>query len=201
MGHLPTQCQHYYCHYCETSSPGHFVKFCPRNPHAGLECRNLPPSALEAIDHACRTSRMDPPSSIRSTSLPNESIPGPSSLQPRLAPIQSGNHTVDSEQPSATTTTALGPTYCPVYTTPWPPHPAHWSSNFGCLQTSITSPNHHPWWNAQRHTPHLAPPTYQHATQQPPSPIYDDGNYKFDYNNVALYNIVGEGQIDWTFQT
>jgi hypothetical protein len=27
-----------------------------------------------------------------------------------------------------------------------------------------------------------------------PIAIYDDGNYKFDYDNVALYNI--EGQID-----
>jgi hypothetical protein len=49
MGHLPTQCQHYYCHYCKTLSPGHFAKFCPRNPHAGLECRDLPPSALTML--------------------------------------------------------------------------------------------------------------------------------------------------------
>jgi hypothetical protein len=82
MGHLLTQCQHYYCHYCETLSPGHFAKFCPRNPHAGLECRDLPPSALEAIDHAQCTGHTNPPSGIQSASLPNKSIPRPSGLQP-----------------------------------------------------------------------------------------------------------------------
>jgi hypothetical protein len=199
MGHLPTQCQHYYCHYCETSSPGHFAKFCPRNPHAGLEHRDLPPSVLEAIDCAQRTGCMDLPSSIRSASLPNESIPGPSGLQPWLTPIQSSDHNVNLEWSSALTTTSLGPTYCPVYTALQTPCPAHQSSNFGCLQTSIIAPNCHPRWNPQQHTPHLTPPTYQHATQQPSLPINDDGNYKFDYDNVALYNIVGEGWIDWTF--
>ncbi|HEY1644894.1 MAG TPA: hypothetical protein VGF75_00725, partial [Candidatus Saccharimonadales bacterium] len=77
---LPTQCQYYYCHYCDTLSPGHFAKFCPRNPHAGLECRDLPPSALEAIDRAHCTGRTELSSSIQSASLPNESIPRPSGV-------------------------------------------------------------------------------------------------------------------------
>ena len=36
VGHLPSQCKQYYCMHCETSAPGHFAKFCPRNPYQGI---------------------------------------------------------------------------------------------------------------------------------------------------------------------
>ncbi|KAF7776534.1 hypothetical protein Agabi119p4_4927 [Agaricus bisporus var. burnettii] len=50
MGHIQTECTLYYCHYCNTKAPGHFAKFCSRNPYAGIACRELSPSALAYVD-------------------------------------------------------------------------------------------------------------------------------------------------------
>lgn len=43
VGHQQTYCTQYYCMHCKTDGPGHFAKYCPRNPHKGINRRDLSP--------------------------------------------------------------------------------------------------------------------------------------------------------------
>lgn len=193
VGHQPSQCEVYYCLHCDTNAPGHFAKYCPENPYRGLARRDIPTEDLAKLERAEALVRQ----ANQPTHIP-KSIPGRTSVQPPLSGLSTrdanhpGTSTAVPEQPSARTTTTLGPTYRPVHTPRRGTRPAPRGRNYGRLQTSLSTPNRHP----RRSFPDYRQTNGYSTYQRPQSPIYDDGNNEFDYDDVALYNMTGEGRID-----
>lgn len=192
MGHLQTQCNRYHCVHCKTSAPGHFAKFCPRNPYQGIDRRDLPSSALavlqskEGVNTTPATSANRTPLQPAVPTTPNTTTkPGQLSVHNVTA------HNASEHTPSRPkVTVALGPTFKPNFT---PRKTASGATNVGKLQQlSHTPSNHHSGGNrtnlrtSSKLTPHY----------RPSLPASYDGNYEYDFDDVELYNIVGEGHLN-----
>jgi hypothetical protein len=198
LGHLQTQCRNYFCVHCKTTSPGHFAKFCPRNPYPGVDRRNLPTSAL-AILESMETR-------IASTTTPTSGAPRTitnSNVQPNVSGISTAPNTraklsianVDAHARDTATlprvTITLGPTYKPVFT---PPRPAttRATKDLGKLR-QLDAPINPP---SGRKTSDHRQSTQQPSQRRPRSPEFYEGNHEDNYDDVAWYNIDGEGHFD-----
>jgi hypothetical protein len=201
MGHLQTQCNLYHCAHCNTQAPGHFAKFCPKNPHPGVDRRLLPPGALAHL--------MDVEKNTPTTTLtPHRSAPTPptytkSGVPPNVTGVSTTIYTraklsVDNVNTHAadtttlpTTTIATGPTYRPVLAPRKPVTKP--TKDIGKLrQLTHSSTSHLVGRKTSSHdcaTKHLKKP-------QPRPPTPDDGDNEFDFDDVALYNMTGEGHIE-----
>ena len=200
LGHLPTQCSLYHCIHCETTAPGHFAKFCSRNPHQGVDRRHLPPSAL-AILQSKENHRSSPttprpntttikPNPVASSTLQSNvaSVPTPPYTRAKLSVDNVNAHARDTSS-TPRVTIAIGPTYKPVFIAKKPNSGA--TKDLGRLHQLHKTPTTHPTGGKT--------PDHRRRPQQPQrsrSPSAYEGDYEFDYDDVALYNMTGKGYID-----
>jgi hypothetical protein len=201
MGHLQTQCASYYCAHCETWAPGHFAKYCSRNPHPGVDRRDLPPSALALL--------MDKENDTTAASVPTRTTPSTrpiaaTTVQPHITgvsttPLTRAKLSVDNVNAHAThtktpprVTIAVGPTYRPIFIAPRKPI-AKPARELGKLQQLPPSSTTHP---AGRKPPHHSVPSQRPSQQRARTPDYDDGDFEDNYSDAAWYNINGEGHFD-----
>jgi hypothetical protein len=188
VGHITTQCHLYHCSYCDTTSPGHFAKYCSRNPFRGIASRKLPPGTLEVVNYQSHRHT----TISTSTATPNVTTTIPSSiLQPNVANLRTTPHTREQSTPNHTPpriSIANGPTYRPLLaprkSAPKTP------TSVGKLQQ--LNPSHH---NSGRNTSNHSK-THKQRTQQPRYERDDEGCNEFDFDPVAEYNMTGEGNID-----
>jgi hypothetical protein len=187
LAHKQTDCPHYYCQYCETDAPGHFAKYCARNPDQGIDRRHLSPNAL-----AMQQARIE--LSIDSNPTPNQIRARADTIlrsrQPHI-PTPPNSPTVRDSNPSLSPSSphnvfASGPLIKPILT-PKTKHTPHTTrKNLGRL---VQHPNH------QLATP-LSGRTPSNHIQTPPrprSPTPYDADGEYEYDDVANYNMDGEG--------
>jgi len=204
MGHLQTQCTLYWCYYCDTIAPGHFAKYCSRNPHQGVDRRYLPPGTLDVVNPASLissnttigttvpNSHTKIPATPHSVSNPNtRTLPShnPTSKS-NTTKLQTGTVSTPTTYTPPTISIATGPTYRPVFVVRKPKSSNH-NKDLGKLQqlpTATTNPS------AGRNPPNDRPTSRQ--SERPRSPTPYDGDNEFEYDDVALYNMTGEGHVE-----
>jgi hypothetical protein len=186
VAHRDFDCPDYECHWCNSTSPGHYAKFCPENPFAGIARRDLAPNALEMVDyqHRIPTCHSKP---VRSE-LAN--LPSPSLT---TTGIRSGSerHSSTGSTP-VTTTTTTGPTYRPVLNTKRRTlSPPVRDRRYGKLATGTLTPHHH---ISGRISPNNKGPRHTSRYGRSFGGLEDE-DFNFDYDDEAMYNIDGEGRL------
>ncbi|EKM73726.1 hypothetical protein AGABI1DRAFT_96114 [Agaricus bisporus var. burnettii JB137-S8] len=205
-----------------TIGPGHFAKFCARNPYRGVARRDLPPEAMVLVNAIAftvqpplthphsgnATSGTTTPNSVTHSSdasLAGTSITSHTSHDAELlqqsgqlltkqsnlstSTIYSSNTTSAS---GPVTTTHLGPTYQPIYKPKSKPKSTNTDHRYGQLAISIPPPYRH----SGRTTPSNRSASSKTKRQRSSSPEHYDGGDEYTYDDVAEYNMSGEGHPD-----
>lgn len=205
LGHQQTYCSQYYCMYCKTDGPGHFAKYCPRNPHQGIDRRDLSPNAM-ALLRAREELFSDPssnstPSESEVRALANTILSSKQSgLQtPPHSPMEPTPKSTPNDAPPRTpndtpprNVSATGPTYKPVLTAPKKPHTPGARKNLGRLRQLPSPPSDS---TNRRNVPHQQPTPRDSPQPGHRSPTSYDGDYEDNFDNEGYYNIDGEGNL------
>jgi len=204
MGHLQTRCPAYTCVHCKTTSPGHFAKFCARNPYQGIDRRDIPSGALAVLESMeksmenhfstsiHRTTTTTPGTNTRSNLQPNvTSVPTSTYTRAKLSVDNVDTHAINTATPTRVTIIAGGPTYKPVLTPRKSNTPT--TKDFGKLRQLPTTSST-PLSGGK--TPNHSKPSKRPSQQRARTPDYYEGDYEDNYSDVAWYNINGEGNFD-----
>jgi len=187
MGHLQTQCTSYYCFYCDTIAPGHFAKYCTRNPYPGVAVRYLPPGSLGVVNP---TKQITADTSIGTTlSNTNPTIPTPPHTSNNTVKLSDGRVKSTTSHTQPTINIATGPTYRPVFVVRKPKPDNKENRDLGKLHQLTPSTNPATRGSLSSHRPSTPQP------ERPRSPTPYDGDNEFEHDDVALYNMTGEGHV------